>query len=131
MAGRRNDEWRGPGTGDLRELSGCALDDTRIRATQILGLDGGFDDRDIELPDGVTGFLVQRDDKASVPRTEIEEAQTAVENKGRGVAPLMHLPAQVAAPQLAPVEVVAMDARRAKPGDDTVSIGHGRRSARR
>src|SRR6185436_6914516 len=43
----------------------------------------------------------------------------------------MRLPAQVAVPQLAPIEVVAMNPRRAEPSDDAPTVGHGRRSAGR
>src|SRR5712692_8015000 len=41
----------------------------------------------------------------------------------------MHLPAQVAMPQLTSSEIVTIDTRRTKPRDDAPSVGHGRRSA--
>src|ERR1041385_5048032 len=106
----RDDNGSGPRAVHFRNLGRFdRLSGFEVLA-EVLPLEMRAERGEIITPDGFAGSLVDGDEEAAVTRPKVQEAKLFVQNGRGGVARGMGLLAEVASPQLPPVQVVTEEA---------------------
>src|SRR5262245_44981976 len=83
----------------------------------------------IALPDFLAGVFVDGQEELSLSGPTPEDDKIAIKDRRRCSAPEVIEFAQVVAPQLLAVEIIADHAGRAVTGDDLLTVGHRGRGA--